>query len=228
MQIASEIYGRERAAQVELPRGYDGTRRFPVIVRHDDWEMGDTLERLTREGVMPEAIVVTVDHADRKDELSPELNGAAYARFLTTELVPRLEAEYRTLADPAARVLVGAGPGGLMNFYAAMNAPGGFGKFACLSTSFEDVSERPPAQSGQLLALEARAALPGGIRMYFDYGTKGLDECYAPYHAELGALLRERGWRDGREFRIVRVEGGSHDAVSWRARLGDALRFLAQ
>lgn len=209
-----------------MPGSYDGRRRFPVVVVHEDWGIGGVLEGLTREGVMPEAIVVTVS-AGRED-LSPELKGAGYARFLTEELVPRLDAEYRTLADPCARVLVGAGLGALLNFYVAMSGAGVFGKFACLSTSFEDVSERPPAQSGQLRALEARAGLPGGVRMYFDYGTKGLDECYEPYHAELGALLRERGWRDGREFRIVRVEGGSHEAESWRARLGDALRFLAQ
>ncbi len=226
MEIASKILDGQRDVRVELPRSYDGTRRFPVVVRHEDWEMGGVLDELNREGVMPEAIVVTVD-AGRED-LSPELKGAAYAHFLTEELVPRLDAEYRTLADPCARLLVGAAFGALLNFYVAMNEPGVFGKVACLSTSFEDVSGRPPAQSGQLLALAARAGLPGGVRMYIDHGTKGLDECYEPYHAELGALLRERGWRDGREFQIVRVEGGSHDTESWRARLGDALRFLAQ
>lgn len=228
MEIASEILKGKRTVRVRLPHGYDGTRRFPLIVLQEDWEIGAILSDLTREGVMPEAIVAGVEHPDRKSDLSPELNGGAYARFLARELVPALDARFRTLADPAARVLVGAALGALGGFYLAMTEPGVFGKFACLSTSFEDVSERPPAQSGQLLALEARPALPGGIRMYFDHGTKGLDECYEPYHTELGTLLRERDWREGREFKIARVEGGSHDADSWRARLGDALRFLAQ
>jgi hypothetical protein len=64
--------------------------------------------------------------------------------------------------------------------------------------------------------------------MYFDYGTRRRDADYGPYHRELDRLLREKGWRDDNEFKIVCVEGGSHDEFSWRQRFGDALRFLAR
>ena len=252
--VPSRVLAGSRELLVWLPHSYatDAGRRFPLIVLHDganvfdpltspfsgvDWAADEWVNLLSREGVLPEAIVVGVCHPEgfseenetlRDFDLSPELGGAAYAQFLTTELITHLDTHYRTLAAPSARVLGGASLGGLMSFYVAIHHPGVFGKFACLSTAFEDVSQRVPDQSGQLRAVEAERALPAETRIYFDYGTHGLDECYEPYHRDLGALLRGKGWRDGREFSIVRVEGGSHDELSWRLRFGDALRFLTQ
>ncbi len=250
--IPSRALADSREVLIWLPHSYvtDLQRRFPLIVLHDganifdpltspfsgvDWAADEWVNRLAREGVMPEAIVVGVCHPEgyseenesRRDfDLSPELGGAAYAEFVATELLTHLDTHYRTLATPSARILGGSSLGGLISFYVAMQHPRAFGKFACLSTAFEDVSQRVPAQSGQLLAAEAAPVLPVGTRMYFDYGTCGLDECYDPYHRDLGAILRGKGWRDGREFSIVRVEGGTHDELSWRARWGEALRFL--
>jgi len=252
--IHSRVLAGSRELLIWLPHRYatEPERRFPLIVLHDganvfdpltspfsgvDWAADEWVNLLSREGVLPEAIVVGVCHPEgfseenetlRDFDLSPELGGAAYAQFVATELLTHMDTHYRTLAEPSARVLGGASLGGLISFYVAIHHPGVFGKFACLSTAFEDVSESVPDQAGQLRALEAVPALPAGTRMYFDYGTRGLDECYEPYHRDLGALLRGKGWRDGQEFSIVRIEGGGHDELSWRARFGDALRFLAQ
>ena len=252
--IPSRVLAGGRELLIWLPHSYvtDAQRRFPLIVLHDganvfdpltsplsgvDWAADEWVNLLTGQGVMPEAIVVGVCHPEgfsdenetlRDYDLSPELGGAAYAEFLTNELIAHMDAHYRTLAAPGARILGGSSLGGLMSFYVAIHRPGVFGKFACLSSSFEDVSESFPNAAGQLLALAALPALPKDTRIYFDHGTIGLDECYEPYHSELGTLLREKGWRDGREFQIVRVEGGGHSELSWRARFGDALRFLAQ
>ena len=252
------VHSRELAGwrnlMIRLPQSYatEPERRFPLIVLHDganvfdpltspisgvDWAADEWVNLLSEQGVLPEAIVAGVCHPEgftsenhtlRDHDLSPELGGAAYAQFVATELVAHMDTHYRTLPEPAARILGGASLGGLLSFYVARHHPGVFGRFACLSTAFEDVSENPPVQSGPLLDLEAAASLPPGVRMSFDYGTTGLDECYEPYHRQLGSLLREKGWRDGWEFRIARVSGGSHSELSWRQRFGDALRFLAQ
>jgi len=111
--------------------------------------------------------------------------------------------------------------------YTAIHYPGVFSRIACLSTSFEDVTDSPSRDAVQLQALEVEPALPDGVRMYFDYGTLGVDECYEPYHRELGGILRKKGWKNGREFVIQKIQGGSHDELSWRERFGQALRFLA-
>ena len=236
-----------------LPQSYgtESTRRFPVVIFHDGDNVFDPLTSaisgvdlaadewvslLSSQGVMSESIVVGVCHPEgfteennsmRDFDLSPELGGAAYAHFVATELVAHMDAHYRTLAVPDARVLGGVSLGALNSFYTALRHPGVFGNFLCLSTAFEDISQSLPSNAAQLNALDVEPALPGGVRMYFDYGTHGLDECYDPYHAELGSLLRQKGWSDGAQFVIRKVEGGTHDELSWRHRLGDALRFIA-
>jgi enterochelin esterase-like enzyme len=253
-QIHSRVLAGNRELLVWLPQSYgsESQRRFPVIVLHDganvfdpltspisgvDWAADEWVNLLSRHGVMPEAIVAAVCHPEgfseenaslRDYDLSPQLGGAAYAQFLTTELLTHMDARYRTLAEPTARVLCGASLGGLISFYVAIHHAGIFGNFACLSTAFGDVSQSRPQDAEELKALAAAPALPAGVRVYFDYGTQARDAEYDSYHRELGRLLREKGWRDDNEFRIVRVEGGSHDELSWRQRFGDALRFLAR
>ena len=214
-QIHSRVLAGNRELLVWLPQSYgsESQRHFPV------------------------AIVVAVCHPEgyseenaslRDYDLSPQLGGAAYAQFLTTELLAHMDARYRTLAEPTARVLGGSSLGALISFYVAIHHPGIFGNFACLSTAFGDVSQSSPRDADQLKALAAAPALPAGVRMYFDYGTTGRDADYEPYHQELDRLLRDKAWRDDNEFRIVRVEDGSHDELSWRQRFGDVLRFLAR
>jgi len=253
-QAHSRVLAGARDLLVWLPPAYatDPARRFPLVILHDganvfdpatspltrvDWAADEWVSLLAGEGVMPEAIVVGVCHPEgfseqnitlRDNDLSPELGGAAYAQFLVTDLIAHMDTRYRTLARPESRLLAGASLGGLISFYTAIHYPGVFGKVACLSTSFEDVSQKLPRDAAELHALEALTALPDQVKIFFDYGTAGLDECYEPYHAELGSLLREKGWYDGRQFQIARVEGGSHSEISWRARFGAALRFLAQ
>ncbi|MFZ4776037.1 MAG: alpha/beta hydrolase-fold protein [Terrimicrobiaceae bacterium] len=238
---------------VWLPQSYaaEPNRRFPVIILHDgdnvfnpltsnisgvDLAADEWVSLLSSQGVMPESLVVGVCHPEgfseendslRDFDLSPELGGAAYAHFVATELVSHMDTHYRTFAKPQARALGGVSLGALNSFYTALRHPGVFGNFLCLSTSFEDISQSLPAHSGQLQVLAVEPALPDGVRMYFDYGTEGLDECYAPYHADLGSLLREKGWQDGGQFVIRKIEGGKHDELSWRSRFGDALRFIA-
>jgi len=251
-RVPSHILAGHRDILVWLPPSYgiEQEKRYRLIVMHDgdnvfdpttsplsgvDWAADEWIRLLARRGEMREAIVVAVRHPEgfqeegiplRDADLSPELGGAAYSEFIVSELVPYLDAHYRTDARCDSRVLCGGDLGALNSFYTAVHHPGVFGHFCCFSTAFEDVSDQLPDQSGQLIALENEPALPSGVCMYFDYGTEGLDECYEPYHRALGEILRAKGWKDGQEFEIRRIPGGTHDELSWRQRLGDALRFV--
>jgi len=253
-RIHSQSLAGWRDLLIWIPQSYgtESSRRFPVIFLHDgdnvfnpltsvftgvDLAADEWVNLLSSRGIMPESIVVGIRHPDgfseedrplRDFDLSPELGGAAYSRFVAGELVSHMDTHYRTLARPEARILGGVALGALNTFYTALHHPGVFANFLCLSTSFEDVSMSLPAESRQLNFLASLPALPSGIRMYFDYGTQGIDECYEPYHAELGSLLRQNGWRDGDQFVTRKIEGGTHDEISWRARLGPALEFLAR
>jgi enterochelin esterase-like enzyme len=253
-RIYSRVLAGEREIFIWLPQGYTSQsgQRFPLIVLHDganvfdpatsrvsgvDWAADEWVNLLSGNGAMPEAIVVGVCHAEgyseenvtlRDFDLSPEMGATAYTQFIATELLAHMDTHYRTLAMPAARTLGGAGLGGAATFLTALQHPGTFGKFICLSTSFGDLSQSPPESAGLLNTLEAMPELPGGARVYFDYGTLGPDAALGPYHQRLAGLLRTRGWMDGRDYSLERVEGGGHDEISWRWRFGSALRYLAR
>jgi len=252
-RVASRILAGGRDLVIWLPPGY-GVRsdhRFPLAIFSDganvfdpatsvlsgvDIAADEWVTRLFAEGTLPEMVVVGVCHPEgfseenyslRDYDLSPELGGAAYAEFVATELIPYLDTHYRTVPSASARLLAGTSLGGLNAFYTVLHHPGTFGNVIGLSTSFEDVSQVPPAYCAHLHALAAEPALPAGLRMFFDYGTVGLDECYDGYHRDLAGLFREKGWREGEQFQIKQIPGGTHDEISWRQRLGDGLRFIA-
>jgi len=253
-RIHSPILAGTRDLLIWLPPSYgsDSLHRFPILILHDgdnvfdpatsaisgvDWAADEWIKVLSRRGALPETIVVGVCHPEgfsddnaslRDFDLSPELSGSAYAHFIVDELVPHMDAHYRTIPKPTARVLGGASLGALNAFHVSLNHPGVFGGFVCLSTSFEDVSHSVPDRSALLLALAEKSSLDPATRMYFDYGDQGLDECYEGYHKILGSLFREKGWIDGEQFLIQRIAGGSHSEISWRNRLGDALVFLSR
>lgn len=253
-RVPSRVLAGGRDLLIWLPQSYatHRNRRFPVVVLNDgsnifdpdtspfsgiDWAADEWVTKLSADGVMSESLVVGVCHPDgftesndsqRDFDLSPELGGAAYAQFLATELIPHLDTHYRTLPEPSARVLGGASLGALLAFFVAIHHPGVFGNFACLSTNFGDMSRSTPESAGELQALAAEPALATGARMYFDYGTVGIETDNAPYHQFLAELLTTKGWRQGEDFEICQVEGGTHDELSWRQRIGSALRFLAR
>lgn len=247
--VPSRVFGCPREVAVWLPPGYSRSRtqRFPVAIFSDgcnvfdpatscfgiDWAADESFLALSCERILPEYVVVAVCHPKRLTpegapirnfELSPQLEGPQYAQFLRQDLIPYLETRFRLIPSPEARLLVGASLGALFAFHFAMHIPGVFSRFACLSTSFEDYPEVSPRDSPELNALAALPQLPRSTRIFFDYGTLGRDECYGPYHARLAEILHAKGWTN--QYTIRRIEGGFHSELSWRQRLGDALKFL--
>lgn len=253
-RLYSRLLAGERELLIWLPQGYatDQARRFPLIVLHDganvfdpatspvsgvDWAADEWVNLLSSHGILSEALVVGVCHPEgysdenitlRDFELSPERGGPAYAEFVATELLAHLDSHYRTQAEPAARTLGGAGLGAAITLHTALRHPGVFANFACLSTTFADLSESSPESAPLLAAVEAMPHPPENTRIYFDYGTLGADAGSAAFHKRLGALWRDLGWQEEREFVIRCAEDTGHDEISWRWRFGSALRFLAK
>jgi enterochelin esterase-like enzyme len=139
-----------------------------------------------------------------------------------------MDQHYRTIASPASRILGGVGLGALNAFHTALRYPGIFGGIACLSTSFEDVSQSLPSNCAALRLLEETPVFDTKLRMHFDYGDQDIDECYEGYHQTLASLLLSKGLVEGREFQIQCIPGAGHTPISWRARLGNALNFASR
>ena len=118
LTIASTHAAMTYDVQVYLPAGYaTSTRRYPVIYAADaEWRfnvLSDVLERQNRAIILVN--VGNMGGARRFVDFT--MPGAeAYYRFLTQELIPRVEAAYR--ADPADRTYCGHSLSGEFALYA--------------------------------------------------------------------------------------------------------------
>ncbi len=141
-----------RPLPVYLPPGYDDepARRYPVIVmltgyggtgplllnlRAWDESLPQQLDRLISIGAMAPAIVVMPDCWTRYGG-SQYLNSTALGRYedyLIDEVVPFVDASYRTLPDRAHRGIAGKSSGGYGAVVQGMHHPEVFGALACHS-----------------------------------------------------------------------------------------------
>ena len=199
--------------RVTLPEAAT-TRRHPLLLVLDGHLHPEAWTgKLHAEGILPPVITATVTDA-------PALPDPA-------ALVAAIDREFPLLEAASARWIAGTAHRGISALASLLDHPEIFGAAACLSASFEGPDGAPPLHSPMIRNLEERPALPSGVRLYADYGTIGLDECYEPYHRDLASILRAKGWRDGKQFAVRKIPGGSHDSASWQDRLGEALRWLA-
>lgn len=153
--IKSATLGEERTILVSLPAGYERhQRRYPVLYMTD----GDahilhttgTVAFLARNNRMPEMIVVGITNTDRTRDLTPThvaqapdnpnarfpTSGGAdkFLKFIETELIPRVEKDYR--AQPF-RALAGHSFGGLFAVHAMLTRPELFNAYIAVSPSLQ-------------------------------------------------------------------------------------------
>jgi predicted alpha/beta superfamily hydrolase len=153
--LKSTVLGEDRIVLVRTPVGYETNKEsYPVLYMTDgDAHMGHTaatIEFLTRNGRIPELIVVGVTNTDRTRDLSPvkssqknpagELqfptSGGAdnFLKFFETELIPEIEKTYRV---QPYRVLAGHSLGGLFAVHAMVSKPGLFNSYVAVSPSLQ-------------------------------------------------------------------------------------------
>src|SRR5579862_5020776 len=139
-----------RAVPVVLPPGYaESDRRYPLIVgltgftgrglmllNDDAWQpnLAQRLERLYAEG-MPHAVFVLPDCFTRyggSQYINSEATGR-YEDYVIEEIIPFVEARYRTIARPEGRGVFGKSSGGYGSMILGMRHPDVFGALACHS-----------------------------------------------------------------------------------------------
>ena len=252
--VASEFLTETRHVEVWLPPGYDDDpkRRYRVIYMHDgqnlfdpriantgiDWGVDEAMMRGASADLFEPAIVVGAwSSPQRGPEYSPWHDAPKYARFLLEELMPRVNAEFRTLTGAEDTFVMGSSMGGLLSFYLVKTHPGVFSACGCVSTHFP-LSESVAANAFGILAdvpdttpyvlrdIAAGDTVPAGTRYFFDYGTETLDASYGPTHAAVREWLLAQGLVEGEDFRIQEYPGAAHNEAAWRARLGDQLAWL--
>lgn len=218
-RIDSQATGRPYHIYVRYPDGYDlaAETRYPTVYLTDGDSLFPILAAnhlfLTYDEGLPEALVVGIayggfDPAVNRRNIDFQTPGAgvehagaeAFQAFLRTELIPRIERDYR--ADPERRILFGQSRGGAFVLYSAITDPDLFwGRIASnpsLTPGIESLLGAP--------ADSARADLGVAVSS----GTRDR----ADLQAEAAQWLRRWESDPGRPWRLraIRLEGGTHAA----------------
>jgi enterochelin esterase-like enzyme len=139
LKVPSRALRRDCAVTLYLPARVLRTASYPLLVVHDGSDYlryasaKTVLDNLIHRLDMAETIVAFVSPGDRLTEYA---NSAAHARYLTAELIPRLEAEFPLAGTPSGRCLMGASFGAVAALSTAFRYPHFYGSLLLQSGSF--------------------------------------------------------------------------------------------
>ncbi len=138
-----------RLLAIYTPPGYDpeGSKRYPVLyclhgytgdvgalLSTRPWETNvvQWLDRLIASGAMPPAILAIVDGNTRfgGSQYIDSIHNGNYTQYVVDEIVPHVDARYRTIAHVGGRAVLGKSSGGFGSLYLSMVRPGTFAAFA--------------------------------------------------------------------------------------------------
>jgi predicted alpha/beta superfamily hydrolase len=250
-EFRSRIFRNSRLLRVWLPPGYDvaenSSRSYPILYLNDgqnlfeastafggvEWTVDETADRLIREGVVPPLIIIGIDNTgkDRIREYMPyrsmhpvmlRVQGRYYPDFLTKEVMPFIERNYRVATGPENTGLGGSSLGALIALHTAIARPGFIGRLLLESPSLW--------ASGRQLTKDSRKVRIWPERIFLAAGTA---EAANPERSrtvvddvrELAAILR-RAVLSEKRLRLVIKEGAGHNESAWAERFPEALQFL--
>ncbi|MDB6038671.1 MAG: esterase, partial [Verrucomicrobiales bacterium] len=246
---------------------HDGQNAFSTAGPHaafgwGNWQLDTTADHLIHSGRIRPIIIVAVDCSESRyrEYRGP---GAApksisrtkakqiddspfgrYARFLITELKPKIDSEYRTVRGSASTATMGSSMGGICSLALGWEYPEVFGEIASLSGAFQ------VERKSFLRRLQKHEGAPKKIRIYLDSGVidySGGDDGEEDTTSVANALIGI-GWRPGKnllhfvdakplteeELKPYGLDGGKikeaqtsqHNEFYWRIRAHRPLEFL--
>lgn len=225
--IRSDALNRDQPYKVYLPARFRTTRRYPLLIVHDGDDyltfsgLKTVLDNLIHRLEVAPLIAVLINSPRRLVEFADD---PAHARFLTEELVPRIEQDYPLTPSPSARGLMGASFGGVASLSTAWRYPGRYGRLLLQSGSFgfTDIGHhhRGPAFDPVVTFVNAFRDNPGrpSERVFQSCGTY---ESLIYENRSMVPLFQ----RTGMEIRYVEARDG-HNWENWRDRLREGLSYL--
>ncbi|NER13629.1 hypothetical protein GWK08_09285 [Leptobacterium flavescens] len=243
-EIFSKSMNEKRPFIVHLPKNYDSdtSRRYPVMYILDgtsqDIHTAHKIDILSEAKVFPEAIVVGIPNTsgnrsrdftphymkiDLEDEDSKRGNGNNFLRFFEKELIPYIDANYRT---SSFRSLSGNSRGGLFALYAMLEKPGLFNAYMCYSPAFW--------REDKLIVNRAEALLRKGSKkkvfLYMSLGSEENEKMKRGFVAMEKMINRNRP--EGMSFYIEVTPKSDHGSNSYNstvsalAKLGSFMNII--
>ena len=126
---------------------------------------------------------------------------------MVEELKPFIDKNYKTDSGRNSTFLAGSSMGGLISAYAICEYPNIFGGAACISTHW-------PVMDGFFIEyLKNNLPNPLTHKIYFDYGTLGLDAEYEPYQVLVDSLMVRNGYEKNKNLITKKFEGDNHQKI---------------
>jgi enterochelin esterase-like enzyme len=242
----------KRVVDVYLPPGYAASdARYKVLYAQDGQDMGSIglkamLEKLYAENAIEPVVFVAI-HAsgERLSEYGTagipdyQFRGSRadlYTKMLLEELMPRINADYRTQTGPENTAVMGWSLGGLMAFDLGWNHPDVFGKIGVFSGSLwwhtDNTDLKSMLDSRVAHDMVRRDGKKDGLAFWFESGM--LDETEdrdgdgvidaVQDTRELIETLKSVGYTDA-DIVNVELPQGRHSPATWGSVLPDFLKW---
>ena len=215
IRMESDVLGEERQIMVYLPRGYEQTTtKYPVLYLLDGrthfQHASSTVNFLSRNGRIPQLIIVAIVNVDRTRDFTPtsmenrpESGGFdTFISYLQDELFPYVEKNYRT---SAYRLLEGHSLGGMFSIHVLFKYPKMFQAHFAMSPYLMWDNNYVLSQ-----ALEALQK-PMTYKNYL-YITLGDEANYVEPLGKLTGMLETKK-PDGLEWHYVDMDSDNHGTV---------------
>ena len=228
MVVPSRALRRDCPVTLYLPARFRRTASYPLLIVHDG---GDYLKYAAAKTVL-DNLIHRLDVAEivaafvyPGDRLTEYANSAAHARYLTAELLPRLEADLPLVGRASGRCLMGCSFGAVASLATAYRHPEVYGSLLVQSGSFAftDIGTNhgggPPFEPVVRFVNRYRAA-PRRVadRLFVSCGIYEPliipNRSMIPVFESAGMTVRYVEARDG------------HSWENWRDRLRDGLSWL--
>lgn len=233
----SKVYpSTQRKWHIYVPAQYDAKRPACLMVFQDGskyvredgpFRVPVVLDNLIHKEQLPVIIGVFVDpgrlpnQKGRKprnrsfeyDSITPQ-----YAKFLETDILPKVTAKYNIRQDAAGRAIGGSSSGGICAFNAAWHRPEMFGKVLSFIGSYVDL------RGGHNYPPMIRKAEKKPIRVFLQDGKNDLDNKFGNWplaNQQMAAALKFKGY----DYKFV-YGVGAHNAKHSGSILPESLKWL--
>ncbi|MEW6321591.1 MAG: alpha/beta hydrolase-fold protein [Acidobacteriota bacterium] len=212
--FVSRALGGTRRVWYYLPPGYDeGSGVLPSVFVLDGGNYVERmavpriLDRLIARQAVPPLVAVFLEPVDRQEEYS---RNPRWRQFVTGELVPSVDARFRTFPGPERRVILGSSLAAYGAIDLAIEHPGVFGLVAALA---------PPAQTATVISNQEHGRRHARSITFFVLG--------GTYDTSIDGARRLRTALDDVNASVVyREVPEGHSTETFRGRLDEALGAL--
>ncbi|MBP6533736.1 MAG: alpha/beta hydrolase [Arenimonas sp.] len=260
-QLSAPAFGESVRIDVFLPPEYapEGPARYPSLYINDGQDaealaLKQTLQHLYAENSIAPVIVVAVSmlpdrmasygfsERGKQRSLPAQTRFGAvgaraheYSEWLAGSLVPFIDSQYRTMAKPEARTILGWSLGAANAFSIGWNYPDTFGRVGGFSPSFWLSAVSGDASRRLAPRLIADTPMPGHFDVWLAAGTAeetddrdgdGVIDVLDDAQDVIDALnAKARQSKQTHDFRLTRMEGGQHNQASWKMLLPGFLQW---